>query len=162
MQKSDLSHTSIGVAEFGSDAKTIIEPTQNAKNIGNAVDRLSISGSTNMSDGIRTAYSMVRDAEDPRFIVLLTDGHPDDSAATTRAADEAKGNGIDIITIGTGGADDEYLKGIASSDENSVFAAEGSVVEAFSKIAQVLTETGGGIAVSDSGKKSKGLLRLFK
>jgi len=164
VKKSDLAHMSIGLVEFGSDAKKIIGAVQNAKKINRAIDQLSIYGSTNMRDGIRIAHSILKKAEEPRFIVLLTDGYPDDSAGAERAASEAKSKEIDIITIGTGTADRAYLKRLASSDENSVFAHTGNVVATFSKIAQVLTESGGGVQVSADGKRKKktGFLSIFK
>lgn len=163
VKKSDLAHMSVGLVEFGSHARKCIDTTQNAKNIDRAIKQLNISGSTNMMDGIITAHSMLNSVEEPKFIILLTDGYPDDPGGAVRAADAAKADGIDIITIGTGGADEEYLRKLASCDENSVFAQEGSVVATFSQIAQVLTETAGGVELSKNGTTAskKGFLRIF-
>ncbi len=164
VKKSDLAHMSVGLVEFGSNARKCIDPIQNARSIEKAIKQLAISGSTNMMDGIVEAHAMLGSAEDPRFIILLTDGYPDDPGGAIRAADAAKADGIDIITIGTGGADEEYLRKLASCDENNVFAQQGNVVAAFSRIAQVLTETAGGVELSENGTNAskKGFLRIFK
>jgi molecular chaperone DnaK len=145
VKKSDLAHTSIGLIEFGSHAKMISAPTQNAKDINRAIEQLNIHGSTNMTDGLKTAHAELKHGEEPRFIVLLTDGYPDDSSSAMQTARQICADGIELITIGTGGADKDYLKNLACSDENSIFAQAGTVVSTFSSIAQVLTESGGNI-----------------
>ena len=156
VKKSDLAHTSIGLIEFGSDAKMISAPTQSAKHINRAIEQLSIQGSTNMADGIKIAHSELKSVDDPRFVILLTDGYPNNANAAKKAAKAVCADGIELITIGTGGADENYLKELACSDENSIFAQAGTVVSAFSKIAQVLTESGGNIQITEDGKRKKG------
>lgn len=47
------------------------------------------------------------------------------------------------IAIGFGDADRDFLRAIASSDEASFYTGMNELVETFSAIAQVLTETGG-------------------
>ncbi len=163
VKKCDLSHMSIGLVGFGSSANQIVAPVQNSRQLNKAIDQLTIHGSTNMADGIRQSQGYLQNMDDPRFIILLTDGFPDNQSAATKAAASAKAEGIDIITIGTGGADTNYLKTLASSDENTVFAEAGNVVATFSRIAQVLTESHGGLVIDKDGisKKKSGLLRFF-
>ena len=69
--------------------------------------------------------------------------------------------GIDVIAIGFGGADEEFLRKIASTDTASIFTDLENLVDTFSNIAQVLTEQGEfralgtpvkrGLAVSNRG-----------
>ena len=47
----------------------------------------------------------------------ITDGGPNDRAATLAAAEAAKKAGIDIITLGTEGSDLGFLRSIASRDK---------------------------------------------
>ncbi|MDP8228017.1 MAG: Hsp70 family protein [Candidatus Electryoneaceae bacterium] len=163
VKRSDLAHTSIGLVQFGSRGKEIIAPTQNARKINKAIDSLSVTGSTNMTDGINVPHAGLMDTDDPRIIVLLTDGYPDDRPTTIQAAKVVCDDGIDLITIGTGGADGTFLRQLACSDENSHFAEPGTVVATFSKIAQVLTETGGGSQnAGDGTKKRRGVFGLLK
>jgi molecular chaperone DnaK len=139
----DLAHMSVGVIQFGSTAAIMIPPSQNAKKINTAINRLRTNGSTNMTDGIRKAQSKLRKVDSLRYIVLLTDGMPDNKISADRAARATRNDGIEIICIGTGGADRYYLKRIASSDADCLFAQAGGVVATFSTIAQQLTESGG-------------------
>jgi len=162
VDKSDLSNTSIGLVAFGSSATLICPLTNNEKEIKSKIKSLSITGSTNMSGGIVTAHEELKFLEDPRFIVLLTDGYPDSISSTRTAAKDVCAEGIDLITIGTGGADKDFLKEIACSDENSFFAQSGQVVGAFSKIAQVIGETHGGLSRTRRQKTTKsGFLKIF-
>jgi len=162
VDKSDLSNTTIGLVAFGSSAELICPLTNNENEIKSKINSLSITGSTNMTDGIITAHQELEDLEDPRFIVLLTDGYPNCASSTRKAAKNVCAEGIDLITIGTGEADKSFLKEIACSDENSFFAQSGQVVGTFSKIAQVIGETRGGYSHTGSQRTTKsGFLKIF-
>jgi len=143
VKECDLAHMSVGVAEFGGSARVIIPPSQNAKKINKAVDQLTLNGTTNMTAGIAAAHHQLKKVDSLRYIVLLTDGMPNNKSSAANASSAAQEDGIEIISIGTGGADKHYLKRISSSDTNCLFAQSGSVVAAFSKIAQTLTRSGG-------------------
>ena len=58
----------------------------------------------------------------------------------------------------------EFLNAIASSDEASFFVNLGELVEQFSAIAQVITETGGGMALpgNPDGQRSKSPMGFFR
>ena len=56
-------------------------------------------------------------------MVIVTDGMPNgqgDPMSTLKAGEDAKRNGIDIITIGTDDADQEFLKRLASRKDLGV------------------------------------------
>ncbi len=141
VKECDLAHMSVGITQFGSSAEVIIPPSRSAREIENAINRLSIKGSTNMTDGIKVSHLQLKKADSLRYIILFTDGMPDDVVTAEKASLEAREEGIEIIAIGTGGADENYLKKISSSDTHCLFAQSGTVVETFSKIAQELTES---------------------
>jgi Mg-chelatase subunit ChlD len=107
---------STGLIRFASFATHILEPLHKEHPIKEGLSKLTAGGSTNMADGIRLATEKLIDwdARDARVICIVTDGEPDDRNATLQFADEAKQRGIDIITIGTNDADQEFLKKIAS------------------------------------------------
>jgi molecular chaperone DnaK (HSP70) len=163
VKKCDLAHMSIGVIEFGGSAQLILTPSQNAKEINKAIARLSIHGSTNMTEAIELAHRELEKLKGPRFIVLLTDGGPNHPGSAVKTSLAARDDGIEIICIGTGGANKEFLKKISSSDENTVFAQSGTVVQTFSKIARVLTESAGQLRkITDNAPgKKKGILTLL-
>ncbi|EDN69475.1 von Willebrand factor type A domain protein [Beggiatoa sp. PS] len=163
VRKSDLAHTAIGLIEFGSKAKIISGLTQNAKHLYKAINRLKTNGSTNMTEGLTTAYLKLKNVDDPRFIILLTDGLPNHPKNTQQIAQEICADGIELITIGTGDADKTYLQSLACYDQNSFFAKAGTMVSTFSRIAQVLTESGSYIQITQNGQREKGgFLRFFK
>jgi len=154
VEKCDLTHMSIGITSFSCEARVILSACQNAKKIEKAIHQLSAGGGTNMTDAIVITHEELKSIEGPKFIVLLSDGSPNSRNTAEMAAKQCHNDNIDIITIGTGGADTNYLNKLASCEEANIFASSGNLVKTFSKIAQVLTETSGGVQLSDSQKKT--------
>jgi len=89
-----------------------------------------------------------------RFAITLADGAWSNQSRAIERAKACHKADIEIIAIGFGGADRDFLRKIASSDEGSFFTSMSGLVETFSTIAQVLTETGGGAPVA--GRKDAG------
>ena len=77
-----------------------------------------------------------------RYVVLLTDGYPDAAEAAVEQAALARGEGIEIVAIGTGDADLAYLRRLASTEEGSIFARRGELVGAFGHIARLIADGG--------------------
>ena len=67
-----------------------------------------------MAVAIDLATGALKDTKCDRAIVIATDGQPNKVGAAFKAGQSAKDNGIDIITIGTDDADQEFLKKLAS------------------------------------------------
>ena len=59
----------------------------------------------------------------------------------------ARQQGIEIVAIGTGDADRDYLRRLASSEQASIFARSGELVQTFGHIARVIAEGGRGLRV---------------
>ena len=55
--------------------------------------------------------------------------------------------GIEIVAIGTGDADRDYLRRLASSEQASIFARSGELVQTFGHIARVIAEGGRALRV---------------
>jgi molecular chaperone DnaK len=108
---------SVGLITFATDAELACEPAESLSTLNSVISALETNGSTNMADAIELAREELMSVSGARAIVIATDGMPDDRAATLRAADEAKTLGIDIIAIGTGDADRDFLGKIASRTE---------------------------------------------
>lgn len=140
MKNLDIEYTSTGLISFGSSAQLLMHFTKSAKDMNNAINSLSISGSTNMTDALRIAYSNLIGQEGRRVIVLLTDGGPDSRSSTLEEGQSCRDKNIEIITIGTDGADQSFLKALATSDESQFFAAAKDLGSTFSKIARDLSE----------------------
>ena len=80
-----------------------------------------------------------------RYIIILTDGYPDSSQAAFEEATLARSEGIHIVAIGTGAADREYLRKLASTEAGSIFAGLGELVSTFGHIARLISEGGRGL-----------------
>jgi hypothetical protein len=159
LKNSDLSHCSIGIIAFSDSVKTKLAATQNAKKIKRAIDELTAceTGVCNDAHPFDEIFDLLHRTDGRRFGIVLADGVWSYQDKAIKQAKKCHSNDIDIIAIGFGGADKGFLQKIASSDEDSFYTSMEGLVETFSTIAQVLTETGGGITLSGSDTKRRGL-----
>jgi len=104
----------LGLIEFSSSATVLCKPGQNLTLLEECLKTMHASGGTNLAAAIEIASEALKDLECDRAMVIATDGLPNKVNAALKAGQEAKNNGIDIITIGTDDADQEFLKKLAS------------------------------------------------
>lgn len=161
LQRVDLANCSMGIIAFSDRVETGLGASQDARRIERAIDGLTVgrTGSGNDGQPFDELLSHMGQADGPRFGIVLTDGMWSDQPHAIARAKACKAKGIDIIAIGFGSADKRFLNDIASSDEVSFLTNLGGLVETFSNIAQVLTESGGVLAAAPGGRK--GLLGMF-
>jgi Mg-chelatase subunit ChlD len=107
----------VGLISFNTTAKHICQPTYDLEVLKKCVGTLNVTGSTNMAEAITLAREYFKPLKNMRVIVIATDGLPDNAQEALNAAAKAKEDKIDIITIGTDDADQEFLKKIASRAE---------------------------------------------
>ena len=107
---------SVGVVTFDSHAKLLAEPSLDLPTISRAIAEARIAGSTNMADGITLAERILGE-HSPRTIVLVTDGRPDDRDKALEASESARIRDVNIYCIGVDGADQEFLRIIATTEE---------------------------------------------
>ncbi|MCK4761651.1 MAG: Hsp70 family protein [Candidatus Aminicenantes bacterium] len=166
----DLSHASLGLIAFADKVKVTQDICQNVKKLHKGIAKwhdLMETGDVgwgNEAEPFSKALKILKNTEDPRFIILLTDGMWNDQEDAIRQAKRCHKEGIEIIAIGFGGADREFLKAAATCDENALFTDMNSLVGSFSKIARVLTESGGKLPDAGAGKsanRKKGFLGFF-
>jgi hypothetical protein len=119
--------------------------TQNGRDIGRAIHSLAIgrTGYGNLGHPFDEIYSRLEQAPGIRYAIVLADGVWVRQDIAIRQAKRCHEAGIEIIAIGFGGADRDFLAKIASSSEQSFFTDMGRLAETFSTIAQELTESGG-------------------
>lgn len=110
----------IGLIQFASSATHLYKPQKEIAFMRPYVEKMRADGSTNMAEGIHMATDRLSDKTGYRVVVIVTDGMPDDPKAALEAAELAKGNKIEIITIGTDDADKEFLKKLASQNELAI------------------------------------------
>ena len=107
----------VGLISFNTTAKHICKPTYDIEILKKCVSEMYASGSTNLSDAITLAHEHFNSLKNTRVMVIATDGTPDNAQNALKEAAKAKQDGIDIITIGTDDADQQFLKTLASRSE---------------------------------------------
>lgn len=115
-----------GLIQFDSSAKLLSEPNEDISVLEKALNSINIGERTHMSKAIDKAHNFLKDMSGVKVIVLVTDGMPNgdgDPKTTLKAADVAKKDGIDIIAIGTDGANKEFLDQVASRSNLAVKTA---------------------------------------
>jgi molecular chaperone DnaK len=111
---------SVGLIRFAEEALLSCEPQNDIHKLQPAIEALSSSGSTNMTDAINLASSRLGLLTGLRAMVLVTDGQPDNAESALEAARDAKSRGIEIITVGTDDADKDFLSKLASRSDLAV------------------------------------------
>jgi len=138
----DLSSTSVGLISFSDSVHVDSQASQNIKQITKAITGLQIgrTGGGNSTHPFDTLSSLLKSTPGNRYALVLADGVWENQPRAIAQARKCHAAGIEVIGIGFGGADEEFLKAISSRDENSFFTDMHALVETFSAIAQELTE----------------------
>ena len=147
LSKCDFTTMEVGLISFSSLVALQSGATSNVRRLYAAVNRLEAQGSTNLTDALEMARGQLVASDRKRYIVILTDGFPDAPESAVEQAMAARKQGIEIVAIGTGDADRDYLRRMASSEQANIFARSGELVQAFGHIARVIAEGGRGLRV---------------
>jgi molecular chaperone DnaK len=152
----DISATSVGLISFSDAVLVDAKACQNAKTIERAIDGLECgrTGYGNATHPFDEIQRQMKSVEGKRYAVVLADGAWNDQPEAIRKARTCHESGIEVIGVGFGDVDKEFLRQISSSAEQGIFIDMSALAETFSTIAQELTEGG------SPGKK--GWLRALK
>lgn len=144
VESSDLTNTAIGVIAFADRRKVVLEAVRDAKKVLHAIDSLRISmvGIGNSAHPFDDAEKLLRDVSGVKFIVVLADGVWSCQPAAIDGSHKCRRAGSEVIAIGFGAADHEFLKKIASADQSALFSSSAQLTQAFEQIAQVVLEGG--------------------
>ena len=140
----DITSSAVGVAAVADKTKIVVEPVHNAKAILKAIDGLAV-GDVGIGNGAHpfdvVGHSLAG-ANGTPVMLVLADGvwsHEDKAIAAAKAC---HGQGIAIVAVGFGSADEKFLAAIASSKDASFLTDLQGLAGTFQSIAQVLTEGG--------------------
>jgi molecular chaperone DnaK (HSP70)/uncharacterized protein YegL len=147
LAKCDFTTMEVGLISFSTLVALQAQATSNVRRLHAAVHRLEAQGSTNLTDALEMARGQLVSSDRRRYVVILTDGYPDAPESAVEQALKARGQGIEIVAIGTGDADRDYLSRLASSEQASIFAKSGELVGTFGHIARVIAEGGRALRV---------------
>ena len=146
----DDSCTHIGVVAFADDVREVLPLSDDFGKVRRTVAGLEgvDVGVCNGAQPFTTAYSMLkkRDSE-VRYVVVLTDGCWSNTAAAIDAAKKCHRSQIEVMALGFGSADYDFLKKIASTDDFAALTDLSQLGTSFSKIAQAIGEGSGGLRV---------------
>jgi molecular chaperone DnaK (HSP70) len=138
----DLTTTAVGLIAFSDSVLVELRASQNATDIGRAIGSLRIgrTGGGNAGHPFDELHGLLRKREGRRFGLVLADGVWSCQPQAIQQARRCHAAGIDVISIGFGGADRSFLDQIASSTENAFFTGMNNLAATFSTIARELTE----------------------
>ena len=142
LDKCDFTTAEVGLISFSDEVTLQAEATDNARKVQAAINRLEPDGTTNLSEALEMARLRLNRLDRTRYMVILTDGYPDAAESAVEQAALARGEGVEIVAIGMGDADQTYLRRLASTEEGSIFARQGELVGAFGHIARIIAEGG--------------------
>ena len=139
----DLTTTSIGIIEFSNRTLTTVQECQNTKKIARGIRNLKIgrTGYGNETHPFDEILRLLENTNGLRYGLILTDGVWSNPRRAIRSAQYCHQAGIEIIAVGFGRADKNFLSKISSSDELSFFTDLNELNKTLSYIAQELTET---------------------
>ena len=129
---------SVGLIQFSSSAEHISEPQKELVSLNAAIERMAAGGSTNMAAALNMATEKFADRHGEKIICLVTDGMPDSRESAIAAANHAKNEQIDIMTIGTDDADRQFLEEIATRKELSAKVSREQLAQGMVSMARLL------------------------
>jgi molecular chaperone DnaK len=104
----------IGIVTFGSYAEVVSTLTSDKTKLKNDISGISISGCTAMAEGMEEACKLLKSVTEDakKYIVLLTDGMPDEEDRCLAMTNKIKADGIELaaVSLDSDGVDDVYLK----------------------------------------------------
>jgi Mg-chelatase subunit ChlD len=125
----------VGLIRFADDAHALLNPDTG---FTQAVENLQAYGTTNLAAAIDLATRHLAGASGQRVMCIVTDGLPDSKRKALSAAGRAIKKGIDIMAIGTEGADARFLGHLATTDVLSRYVTRDKLQEGITDMARLL------------------------
>ena len=141
LDKCDFTTTEVGLISFSNEVILQAEATPNPRKVNAALARLEADGTTRLDEALELAHDRLLDPDRRRYVVILTDA----KESAINQARIARESGVEIVAIGIGDADRDYLRQLASTEEGSIFAKQGELVQTFGHIARVIAQGGRGL-----------------
>lgn len=137
VKKTNLETSAISVIGFSDDVTEYCQPSHDRGVIEKAIKRLKEQGGT--ESPLEFCYQRLAGSKAKPVIVVLTDGSWSGQKRAIATSDRCRDVGIDIIAIGFGSADKEFLRRISTI---SVMTDLDKLVDSFGTIAQELAQSG--------------------
>lgn len=108
----------VAFVSFESRARFHSHLTHDLYQLINAINSVSVGGSTNMTEAFELAYQEMSHRKSEPLVIIVTDGEPDDPYSATDRANRLKNGGVKIAAIGAGNVNHSYLSSLASSSQD--------------------------------------------
>lgn len=138
VRRQDLSVVHVSVVGFDSVANLASPLSQDEQEVLDAIGRLEVGGSTNMSEGLDEALATLPADEPNSFILLFTDGQPDSQDEALQSASKARTRDARIMAIATKDADSELLAQLTSDPQRVFPASDGQFGVAFESAGETI------------------------
>ncbi|CAA9583578.1 MAG: hypothetical protein AVDCRST_MAG86-3159 [uncultured Truepera sp.] len=123
---------------FADRAHLLSRPSCDVARFRSQLSTLEPAGRTAMAQALRLATRRLGRRRGDKVILLVTDGMPDSREATLDAARLARAQGITVIAVGTGQADEAFLAALTPKPELAAKVELGQLEETISNAAKVL------------------------
>jgi Mg-chelatase subunit ChlD len=132
----------VGVITFASRAWCLLSAGKSIYALVRRLERVEPNGRTAMASAVTMAVRRLRRRRGQRRIVLITDGMPDSREATLFAVRRARSLGIEVIAVGTDGADWNFLAALTPRPELAVKVPNAELESAIGAAADMLPRKG--------------------
>ena len=141
----------IGIITVSDSSEIIESPTDSAHVLTNRIQSVSVgrNGYGNSAHPFQEIKESLRKCKGRKIGIVLADGVWSYQDEAIRKAKECHQNGIDIVGVGFGSADENFLRRISSGNIKSIMTSQDKLVKSFGSIAQ---EIGG----QEGKKKNSG------
>ncbi|GHV94000.1 molecular chaperone DnaK [Spirochaetia bacterium] len=149
----DISSAEIGIIAVSDRVELVYPLTDNAEKCKKAIRGITCgqTGYGNDTHPFKLIRKELGNRKGRRFAVILADGVWSNQDVAIRAAKECHKENIEIAAIGFGGADEDFLRNISSSDANALKVSQSELTKTFGSIAQSMGSGGGGNNARDRG-----------
>lgn len=137
----------IGIGVVADRTEILLEPTKNYRLVRRAIDSIDVNaanvGFGNAGQPFDDIDRVLSRRTGASTALVLADGVWSNQAHAVTRAKACQKHGIDIVAIGFGGADKNFLDEISSADELSLKVDQDDLVATFGSIAQVVSRRSG-------------------
>ena len=126
----------IATIDFASGASITCEPSAKPDEVRRGCFANSVTGSTEMHEGLELALSLKPQNGDT--VVVVTDGAVDDPQRTLALGAKLKAAGVEILAIGTDDADKRFLSQLASRPDLGIMVVSKNLRQAITDASRLL------------------------
>lgn len=138
VQRQTSQDNEFAVISFASSSRVETALTTNKNQIEQSINDLVEGGSTAMASGLDLATTELESTSLAKNILLFTDGIPNSESNTLQVAQQVKADNINLIAVGTGDAEVNFLEEVTGDSDLVFYAGSNNFDQAFQDAADVI------------------------